>query len=157
MTVKHLLAVLTTGLLLTACESTKSGSDMNADANAAAHGAPGSEQDFRASVNDRVLFAFDSSAVTAEGRAILDAQAKWMEKYPNAKFMIEGHCDKRGTREYNLALGARRAQSIKDYLATKGIGEARVQTVSYGKEKLEFLGDTEADHSKNRRGVSVVQ
>lgn len=156
MTVKHLLAVLTTGLLLTAC-TTKSGSDMNADANAAAHGAPGSEQDFRASVNDRVFFAFDKSSVTTEGRAILDAQAKWMEKYPNAKFMIEGNCDKRGTREYNLALGARRAQSIKDYLVTKGISEARIHTVSYGKEKLEFLGDTEADHAKNRRGVTVVQ
>jgi len=104
--------------------------------------APGSAQDFITNVGDRVLFDTDKSDVTAEGRATLEKQAAWLKKYPAVRITVEGHCDERGTREYNLALGERRATSVKNYLVALGIPAARVQTISYGKERPAAVGST---------------
>lgn len=118
---------------------------------------PGSYEDFKVNVADRVFFAYDSQTLTSEGKSILDRQAEWLGKYPTADLIIEGHADFRGTREYNLALAERRAKAVRDYLLAKGVAESRINTVSYGKEKPEFLGDTEEVHAKNRRGVTVIK
>ena len=95
----------------------------------------GSVEDFRVSVGDRVFFAYDSFDLSPEARAILERQASWLNRYPNVQLMIAGNADERGTREYNLALGARRAAAAKNYLASLGVAAARMQTVSYGKER----------------------
>jgi peptidoglycan-associated lipoprotein len=118
---------------------------------------PGSQADFVANVGDRVFFAFDKSDLSAEAR---DQLAKWvafLKKYPNDQIVVEGHADERGTREYNLALGERRANSVKDYLVAQGIAVARLKTISYGKERPAVLGSTEAAWAQNRRGVGVIQ
>ena len=118
---------------------------------------PGSYDDFRVNVADRVFFTYDSSKITTQGRSVLDQQAEWLAQYPSVDIIVEGHADIRGTREYNLALGERRAKSLKDYLVSKGVDPNRIHTVSYGKERVEFDGDGEEVHNKNRRGVSVIQ
>jgi peptidoglycan-associated lipoprotein len=119
--------------------------------------APGSQADFVASISaDRIYFDTDKSDVDAEDQATLASQAEWLKKYPNARVTIEGHCDERGTRDYNIALGARRANSAKNALAAMGIDAARISTVSYGKERPEALGSTEADWARNRRAVTVT-
>ena len=119
--------------------------------------APGSAQDFITNVGDRVLFDTAKSDVTPDGRATLEKQAAWLKKYPTVKISVEGHCDERGTREYNLALGERRATAVKNYLVALGIPAARVQTISYGKERPAVVGSTDQAWSQNRRGVTVVQ
>ena len=93
---------------------------------------PGSQQDLEASAGDRVFFAFDRSDISAEAREILTRQADWLRRYPNVSVTIEGHCDERGTREYNLALGERRAQAVKNVLVASGIPASRISTISYG-------------------------
>ena len=119
--------------------------------------APGSQADFVASISaDRIYFDTDKSDVDAEDQATLATQAEWLKKYPNTRVTIEGHCDERGTRDYNIALGARRANSAKNALAAMGIDAARISTVSYGKERPEALGSTEADWALNRRAVTVT-
>jgi peptidoglycan-associated lipoprotein len=118
---------------------------------------PGSAQDFITNVGDRVFFATDKSDLTPEGRATLEKQAAWLKKYPTVNITIEGHCDERGTREYNLALGERRANAVKNYLVALGIPAARVKTISYGKERPAVVGSTEQAWTQNRRGVTVVQ
>jgi peptidoglycan-associated lipoprotein len=118
---------------------------------------PGSREDFLQNVQaDRVLFDTDSSDVDAEGRAILDSQAAWLSKYPNVRVTIEGHADERGTREYNLALGERRANSAKNYLASAGVDASRITTISYGKERPEAMGSDESAWAQNRRAVTVT-
>jgi len=117
---------------------------------------PGSQQDLVVNVGDRVFFAYDESEVAAEGRATLDKQVAWLKKYPNVSVTIEGHADERGTREYNLALGERRANSIKSYLLSQGIEGTRVQTISYGKERPAVAEPNPAGWAQNRRGVTVV-
>jgi peptidoglycan-associated lipoprotein len=117
---------------------------------------PGSEQDLVANVGDRVFFAYDKSVVTPEGRATLEKQADWLKKYPNVTVTVEGHCDERGTREYNLALGERRATAVKNVLVALGIPANRVSTISYGKERPAVVGSNEAAWAQNRRGVTVV-
>jgi peptidoglycan-associated lipoprotein len=117
---------------------------------------PGSEQDFVANVGDRVWFAYDKSVVTGEGRKILERQADWLKKYPNVTVTVEGHCDERGTREYNLALGERRATAVKNVLVALGIPANRMTTISYGKERPAVVGSNEAAWAQNRRGVTVV-
>ncbi|MDB5487985.1 MAG: rane protein, partial [Reyranella sp.] len=97
--------------------------------------APGSVGDFRQNVGDRIFFDTDGSTVREDGRQTLNRQAEWLKKYPNYQITIEGHCDERGTREYNLALGARRANSVREYLTSHGVSSARIETVSYGKER----------------------
>ena len=118
---------------------------------------PGSQADFIASITaDRIYFDTDKSDVDAEDQATLASQAAWLNKYPNTRAAIEGHADERGTRDYNIALGARRANSAKNALAAMGIDAARISTVSYGKERPEALGSTEADWARNRRAVTVT-
>jgi peptidoglycan-associated lipoprotein len=118
---------------------------------------PGSAEDFVLNVGDRVFFDFDRYDLKADAQRTLDSQAAWLKKYPSASITIEGHCDERGTREYNLALGDRRAQSVKDYLVSLGIDPGRLTTISYGKERPAVAGPpNEATWSLNRRGVTVI-
>ncbi len=118
--------------------------------------APGSQEDLVANVGDRVFFAFDQYALDGKSRAVLDKQAAWLNANPSVTVTIQGHCDERGTREYNLALGERRANSAKDYLVQLGINPSRVVTISYGKERPVALGSNEAAWAQNRRSVTVV-
>jgi peptidoglycan-associated lipoprotein len=118
---------------------------------------PGSIADFKQNVGDRVYFDFDQSAVRTDGRAILDKQAEWLKKYTNYPILIEGKCDERGTREYNLALGERRANSVRQYLIAKGIPTTRIKTISYGKERPEVVGSDEAAWARNRVGITALQ
>jgi peptidoglycan-associated lipoprotein len=112
--------------------------------------------ELKTQVGDRVLFAFDKSDISPEARAILTRQAAFMQKYPSATFTIEGHCDQRGTREYNLALGERRATSAKNGLVALGVAGGRLQTISYGKERPAVVGSNDAAYAQNRRAVTVV-
>ena len=106
-------------------------------------------------VPDKVYFAFDSSALNSASKKSLDTVVEWLNSDKNIKILLEGHCDERGTREYNLALGQRRAEAVKNYLVSKKIDANRIKTVSYGKEKPEFVGKGEAIWAKNRRAVVV--
>jgi peptidoglycan-associated lipoprotein len=118
---------------------------------------PGSQDDFVKNVGDRVFFDLDKSVVTAEGKTLLTKWVAFLKQYPNDKLAVEGHCDERGTREYNLALGERRANAVKEYLIANGVQAARLSTVSYGKERPAVLGSNEAAWAQNRRGVGVIQ
>ena len=118
---------------------------------------PGSRRDFIQSVpSDRVFFDTDSYSLDAQSRTTLDAQAAWLARNPNVRVTIEGHADERGTREYNLALGDRRANSARDYLQSRGVAAARMQTISWGKERPAVEGHDESAWSQNRRAVTVV-
>jgi peptidoglycan-associated lipoprotein len=118
---------------------------------------PGSRADFERSVtSNTVHFALDRYDLDSEARAILDSQAAWLAHWPNVPVSLEGHCDERGTREYNLALGDRRANAAKNYLASRGINPARISTISYGKERPIALGSDEASWAQNRRAVTIV-
>jgi peptidoglycan-associated lipoprotein len=118
---------------------------------------PGTQEDLVVNVGDRVFFAYNESDLSSEARATLDRQAAWLKKYGTVNITVEGHCDERGTREYNLALGERRATAVKNYLVADGIGAGRVKTISYGKERPAVVGSNEAAWAQNRRGVTVVQ
>ncbi len=122
----------------------------------AGQAAPGSKEDFVINVGDRVWFDYDSYEIRADAQGTLQNQAAWLQQYPQYTILVEGHCDERGTREYNLALGERRANSIKNYLVALGVDPNRVQTVSYGKERPEVLGSDETAFAQNRRGVTVL-
>lgn len=118
---------------------------------------PGSQAHFLANViSDRIFFDTDQFNVDAEDQTVLRSQAQWLASYPGARVTVEGHADERGTREYNLALGERRANSAKNYLVSLGVSEARITTISFGKERPEALGSDEASWSRNRRAVTVV-
>jgi peptidoglycan-associated lipoprotein len=118
---------------------------------------PGSRADFLQSVtSDRVFFALDSYSIDAEARRTLDAQADWLNRNPTVNVTIEGHADERGTREYNLALGDRRANAARDYLQSRGIAANRMQTISWGKERPAVDGSNESAWAQNRRAVTVV-
>jgi peptidoglycan-associated lipoprotein len=117
---------------------------------------PGSQQDLEASAGDRVFFAFDRSDVTPESQQILARQADWLRRYPNVTVTIEGHCDERGTREYNLALGERRAQAVKNVLVASGIPASRISTISYGKERPIVVGSNEEAWAQNRVAITTV-
>jgi peptidoglycan-associated lipoprotein len=118
---------------------------------------PGSQDDLRGQAGgDTVLFAYDSYELDGEARATLLKHATWLRANPNVRVTLEGHCDERGTREYNLALGDRRANSAKNFLATQGIDVARLSTISYGKEKPAVDGADEAAYARNRRAVTMV-
>ncbi|WP_156679989.1 peptidoglycan-associated lipoprotein Pal [Sphingomonas profundi] len=118
---------------------------------------PGSREDFlQQAGTDTVLFGTDMYDIDGEARGILDRQAAWLKKYPNVRVTVEGHCDERGTREYNLALGDRRANSAKNYLAAQGISASRISTISYGKERPAASGSDESAWAQNRRAVTVV-
>jgi peptidoglycan-associated lipoprotein len=117
---------------------------------------PGSVQDFRVNVGDTVHFDYDKYAITSEDRDILQRQAAWLQKYQQVRVSIEGHCDERGTREFNLALGARRANAVKEYLVSLGVSSARMGTISYGKERPICTESNESCWSSNRRGVTTI-
>ncbi len=163
-------AVFVTALFpLAACTSDK---DKNVDSIAVSDGsmtgtetygqvagegvAPGSQQDLVVNVGDRVFFGYDRYDVSPEGQRVLEMQAEWLKRYPNNNVTIKGHADERGTREYNLALGDRRANAIKSYLAALGVPSTRINTISYGKEQPAVMGSGEDAWAQNRRGVTEV-
>ena len=117
---------------------------------------PNSPQFFQQTIGDRVLFPVDSSTLTAQGTATLDGQAGWLQTNSDYLAIIEGHADEQGTREYNLALGARRANAVREYLISRGIPASRLRTVSYGKERPIEVCSDEACYAKNRRAVTVI-
>lgn len=117
---------------------------------------PGSQQDFTVNVGDRVFFETDSSVLTPTARQTLDKQAQWLVQYPNYPITIEGHADERGTREYNLALGARRAAATRDYLSARGVPTSRMRTISFGKERPVAVCNDISCWSQNRRAVTVL-
>jgi peptidoglycan-associated lipoprotein len=118
--------------------------------------APGSQQDFVVNVGDRVLFETDSTELTPQSRATLDKQAQWLNQYNRYSFTVEGHADERGTREYNIALGASRAQKVREYLVARGIQANRMRTISYGKERPVAVCNDISCWSQNRRAVTVL-
>ncbi|WIM13467.1 peptidoglycan-associated lipoprotein Pal [Enhydrobacter sp.] len=118
---------------------------------------PGSVADFKQNVGDRVYFDTDMSGIRPDGRATLEKQATWLKQYTNYPITIEGKCDERGTREYNLALGERRANAVKQFLVAQGIPASRIHTISYGKERPEVLGSDEGAWARNRVGITVLQ
>ncbi len=158
---KKFLCLMAALVLVAACDTTGTS---EGDAGAGGAGGagrmgaarPGTQEDLVVNVGDRVFFGFDKSDLTAEARATLDRQAAWLKKYANVSVTVEGHCDERGTREYNLALGERRATAAKNYLVAAGIPASRVKTVSYGKERPAVLGSNETAWAQNRRAVTVV-
>lgn len=118
---------------------------------------PGSIADFKQNVGDRVYFDTDMSNIREDGRGTLAKQAEWLKKYTNYPITIEGKCDERGTREYNLALGERRANAVRQYLVAQGIPANRIKTISYGKERPEVVGSDEGSWARNRVGISTLQ
>jgi len=117
---------------------------------------PGSAQDFKVNVGDTVHFALNKYNIEDNDKNTLNKQAAWLGRYPSVRLNIEGHCDERGTREYNLALGARRANAVKEYLVAQGVSAARLETISYGKERPICTESNEDCWAQNRRGVSVI-
>ncbi len=142
-------AVILAGLMIAGCAK------QQVDQTSAA-ATPGSQQDFVVNVGDRMFFETDSSELTEQARATLDKQAQWLSNYNRYAFTIEGHADERGTREYNIALGARRAQTVREYLVSRGIAAARMRTISYGKERPVAVCDDISCWSQNRRAVTVL-
>jgi peptidoglycan-associated lipoprotein len=117
---------------------------------------PGSQQDFVVNVGDRVFFESDSTELTPQSVATLEKQAQWLQTYSQYSFIVEGHADERGTREYNIALGARRAQTVRDYLVSRGVQAQRMRTISYGKERPVAVCNDISCWSQNRRAVTVL-
>ena len=158
-----LLGALAATALLAACASEDT-SGAATGAGAAAGGSnlsgsvrPGSQEDLVANVGDRVFFDTDMASVRADQRSILERQAAWLARYPAATVQLEGHADERGTREYNLALGQRRANAARDVLVAGGTAGARIATISYGKDRPAALGSSEDAWAQNRRAVTVVR
>jgi peptidoglycan-associated lipoprotein len=147
-----LATALIVALALGACASNPTAQQQGA----AGAAAPGSQQDFVVNVGDRVFFDSDQTNLTPQSIATLDKQAQWLQAYPQYTFTIEGHADERGTREYNIALGARRAQSVRDYLISRGISAQRMRTISYGKERPVAVCNDISCWSQNRRAVTVL-
>ena len=147
-----LAAVLAVALSMGACANKNlTGTDAMASA-----ATPGSQQDFVVNVGDRVFFESDQTDLSPQAIATLEKQARWLQTYNRYAFTIEGHADERGTREYNIALGARRAQTVREYLTTRGIAAQRMRTISYGKERPVAVCDDISCWSQNRRAVTVL-
>ena len=155
-----LALVVALGLSLSACARHNADSDLAAGAagGGAGYGAsgPGSVQEFGQTVGDRVFFDTDQTDLSPTAQGTLDKQAAWLNQYNRYAFTVEGHADERGTREYNFALGARRAQAVHDYLAAKGVSTSRMKTISYGKERPVAVCDDISCWSQNRRAVTVL-
>jgi peptidoglycan-associated lipoprotein len=152
------LAVLSAVFLLAACDTAPGSSSGQGGkgANSGGPTTPGSQEDLAQNVGDRVFFDYDSSALSADSQHTLEKQAAWLKQYGSVKVTVEGHCDERGTREYNLALGERRADATKKYLVGLGIPASRISTISYGKERPAVIGSDESAWSQNRRAVTVL-
>jgi peptidoglycan-associated lipoprotein len=152
-----IVSTLCVALLLAACAKNPAGEPGGLGLGLEGASAPaGSSQDFIVNVGDRVFFTTDSSDLTNQARSTLDNQAQWMKQYPRYTFTIEGHADERGTREYNIALGARRATAVYDYLVSRGVAANRMRTISYGKERPVAVCNDISCWSQNRRAVTVV-
>ncbi|HXE17308.1 MAG TPA: peptidoglycan-associated lipoprotein Pal [Stellaceae bacterium] len=157
----RIVSVFAAVLLVAACSNNETpppatgGAGANAGSTMSA-AVPGSKQDFQQNVGDRVFFEFNESNITPEGRATLQKQADWLKRYSNVTITVEGHCDDRGTREYNLALGNRRAAAVKRTLVALGVPGNRIAVISYGKERPIVVGDTEDAWRQNRVGISVI-
>ena len=154
--------VLLAGLaLLSACTdpNANSGAATGTGAGAGTNGSvtPGSQEDLVANVGDRVFFALDSSSLSGDARATLDRQAAWLGRYPSVSIQMAGNCDERGTTEYHLALGQRRANAARDYLVAHGVSSARITTISYGKERPTALGSDEQAYAQNRNSTTSVR
>jgi len=145
---------LVAALGLGACSNDKDLADASAFGAGAA--TPGSAQDFVVNIGDRVFFESDSTDLTPTATATLDKQAAWLQRYPRYTFIIEGHADERGTREYNIALGAKRAQAVRNFLIQQGINPARIRTASFGKERPVAVCNDISCWSQNRRAQTVV-
>jgi len=149
------VAVLGCFLALAAC-SKKNTPDLNAGTGPGAVAVPGSEQDFTVNVGDRVFFLEDKSTLTPEAQETLRRQAQWLNQYGGVTVQVEGHADERGTREYNIALSARRATAAREYLISQGVQANRISSIAYGKERPAALCDAEQCWSQNRRAVTVI-
>lgn len=147
--------VLGLGLALAGCANKPSG-PAGVGAGGIGSATPGSTQDFVVNVGDRVFFDTDQTDISPTGQVTLQKQAAWLKRFPNYQITIEGHADERGTREYNIALGARRATNAKNYLVSLGISPARIRTISYGKERPVAVCDDISCWSQNRRAVTVL-
>ena len=150
--VARIIGVLAVVLLTAACAN-RPGEDQAGLAGAAV---PGSQQDFVVNVGDRVFFESNSTELSPQARATLDKQAQWLQHYNRYAFTVEGHADERGTREYNIALGAKRSQVARDYLASRGVDSSRMRTISYGKERPVAVCNDISCWSQNRRAVTVL-
>jgi peptidoglycan-associated lipoprotein len=160
----RLLSAFGALLLLAACSSTPSSDatgtntgNTGASSTTTSGVTPGTQEDLVRNVGDRVFFDFNKWNIKADQRATLDRQAEWLKRFPQVTVTVEGHADERGTREYNLALGAKRAAAAKNYLVAAGINPNRIDTISYGKERPEALGSNEEAWRQNRRAVTVVK
>ncbi len=155
------LAALAAVALLAACsdssDSTTAATGTGASAAGSGAPAPGSQEDLVANVGDRVLFAFNESTLSGEARSTLDRQSGWLGRYPQVSVQIAGNTDSRGTEEYNLALGQRRANAARDYLVARGVSSARISTISYGKDRPVALGDNEEAWAQNRNAITSVR
>jgi peptidoglycan-associated lipoprotein len=163
------LVVLALAALLSGCGDDKNSGDASGSGNAAGgaggigaggrpgRGAPGSQEDFQQSAGDRVFFDTDRSNLTEQARSILDKQAAWLKQYPQANVWIAGNCDERGTEEYNIALGQRRANADKSYLVAQGIAAARLETISYGKARPIDAGSSPESYAQNRNAITSLK
>ncbi len=149
------MIALLTALAVTGC-ATKKNLPNNANELGLNSATPGSQQDFTVNVGDRIFFDTDSSAIRPDAAATLDKQSQWLMRYPQYAITVEGHADERGTREYNWALGARRAEATRSYLASKGVPGNRMRTISYGKERPVAVCDNISCWSQNRRAVTAL-
>ena len=156
---KTVLALVSTLLLVAACDSSSTDTGANGGAGAAGlgngSGILGQTAD-GTNVGDRVFFALDSSVVDSEGQATLSKQAEWLKQYGTVNVVVEGHADERGTREYNIALGERRATAAKNFLTSQGVAASRISTISYGKERPVVTGNDDTSWAQNRRAVTVL-
>jgi peptidoglycan-associated lipoprotein len=144
--------------LLGACaDKTNTGATTGTGAATTAGVVPGSQEDLVANVGDRVFYALDSSSLSSDARATLDRQAAWLARYPQVSIQMAGNCDERGTAEYNLALGQRRANAARDYLVARGVSSARIATISYGKERPTALGSDDQAYAQNRNATTSVR
>jgi peptidoglycan-associated lipoprotein len=151
------IAIMGVALLGAGCAKKNAGMDgAGGMAGVGGVATPGTSQDFQVNVGDRVFFETDSSALTPQAQQTLERQAQWLRQYGNYGFLIEGHADERGTREYNIALGARRANTVRDFMGARGIDPRRMRTVSYGKERPVAVCDDISCWSQNRRAVTVL-
>jgi peptidoglycan-associated lipoprotein len=151
-----ILGTLAVVALLTACAEKNTATSTGAGA-ATSGPVPGSQEDLVANVGDRVFFDFDRSTLKSDAQATLDRQAGWLAKYPQVNVQVAGNCDDRGTEEYNLALGQRRANASRDYLVARGAVGARITTISYGKDRPTALGDNEQAWAQNRNTITSVR
>jgi peptidoglycan-associated lipoprotein len=148
-------ALLAAGIMLAGCAANKELQPDNA-LNGAGAATPGSQRDFSQNVGDLVYFSTDQTDLSPEAQQTLAKQAQWLQQYPQYTITIEGHADERGTREYNIALGAKRATSVRNYLASHGINASRMRTISYGKERPVAVCNDISCWSQNRRAQTVL-